>query len=128
MNEVDLYISGFPPQIQDILSRIRKIIKEAAPGVYEGLSYGMPSYRTHNKVLVYFAAFKKHIGFYATPSGHGEFQKELSMYKQGKGSVQFPLDKHIPYELIRQMVEYRVWENDTKYGKKDHSQIQKRNK
>ncbi len=71
----------------------------------------MPAYKTHGKPLVYFAAFKKHIGFYATPSGHEAFAKELKKYKRGKGSVRFPLHQPVPYDLIRQMVEFRVYEN-----------------
>jgi uncharacterized protein YdhG (YjbR/CyaY superfamily) len=71
----------------------------------------MPAYKTHGKPLVYFAGFKKHIGFYATPTGHAEFKSELSQYKQGKGSVQFPIDQPVPYELIDRIVEFRVQEN-----------------
>jgi uncharacterized protein YdhG (YjbR/CyaY superfamily) len=80
----------------------------------ESIAYGMPAYKINGKPLVYFAGYKKHIGFYATPSGHTEFADELSKYKQGKGSVQFPLDKPIPYELIRRIVAFRVNENTTK--------------
>ena len=114
---VDQYIASFPEEVQDILQKIRAIIKEKAPEAIEGISYQMPAYKTHGKVLVYFAGFKHHIGFYATPSGHSEFARELSKYKQGKGSVQFPLDQPIPYELIGQMVEFRVWENNENRNK-----------
>jgi len=96
---------------------IRAIILEKAPDAFEGFSYDMPAYKTHGRVLVYFAAFKNHIGFYATPSGHQEFSKELSKYKQGKGSVQFPLNQPIPYDLIGQIVEFRAWENKDKTKK-----------
>jgi uncharacterized protein YdhG (YjbR/CyaY superfamily) len=75
----------------------------------------MPAYKTHGKPLVYFAAFKDHIGFYATPSGHSKFAKELSNYRQGKGSVRFPIDKPVPFELIGRIVEFRVQENNLKY-------------
>lgn len=68
----------------------------------------MPGYKLNRKPLVYFAAFKKHIGFYATPNGHAEFSKELSRYKQGRGSVQFPLDQEIPYALIKRIVQFRI--------------------
>jgi len=78
------------------------------------MAYGMPGYKTHKNPLVYFAAFKNHIGFYATPSGHTEFKDELSKYKQGKGSVQFPLDQPIPYKLIERIVQFRVTENENK--------------
>ena len=111
MVEVERYISGFPAEVQEILNRIRALIKNAANEVTENIAYGMPAYKTNGRPLVYFAAFKKHIGFYATPSGHEQFSQELSEYKQGKGSVQFPLDKPIPYELIRQIIEFRVQEN-----------------
>lgn len=107
----DGYIAGFPDDIQLILNQVRAIIKQAAPEAEESISYGMPAYKLNGKPLVYFAGFKNHIGFYATPSGHTEFAKELSKYKQGKGSVQFPLDQAIPYELIAQIVAFRVSEN-----------------
>ena len=112
MNEIDIYISGFPIEVQEILQQIRAIIKETAPEVVESYAYGMPAYKTNGKPLVYFAGYKNHIGFYATPSGHENFAKELSQYKQGKGSVQFPLNKPIPYDLIREIVKFRVEENE----------------
>ena len=105
------YISDFPDNVKILLKQIRETIKEIAPESIEGLSYGMPSFKTNGKPLVYFAGFKKHIGFYATPSGHSNFAEELSIYKQGKGSVQFPLDRAIPMDLIRRIVEFRVQEN-----------------
>jgi len=111
---VDNYIKSFPENVQVILKKIRAIIKENAPGAVESLAYQMPAYKTDGKPLVYFAAFKNHIGFYATPTGHSAFAKELSMYKQGKGSVQFPFDKPIPYELISRIVKFRVHENMTR--------------
>lgn len=114
MNEVEIYIQQFPDGVQEILRNIRKLIKENAPDAEELFSYGMPAYKMNKKPLVYFAAFKNHIGFYATPSGHIEFQDELSNYKQGKGSVQFPLDEPIPYQLIERMVKFRVAENNAK--------------
>ena len=111
MNEIDQYISQFPEQVQEILLRIRKIIKQHAPEAEEFISYGMPAYKTNKKPLVYFAAYKSHIGFYATPTGHSAFQQELSLYKQGKGSVQFPLNQTMPYVLIEKIVQFRVKEN-----------------
>lgn len=111
MNEVDKYIFSLPEDVRNILLRIRQIIREEAPDSVEGFAYQMPSYKTNGRPLVYFAGFKKHIGFYATPSGHAAFSQELSKYKQGKGSVQFPLDEPIPFDLIRQMVAFRVEEN-----------------
>jgi len=91
-----------------------KQIKANAPGAEEMMNYGIPGYKIYKKPLVYFAAFKNHIGFYATPSGHSEFKEELSKYKQGKGSVQFPLDQPIPYKLIETIVKFRVMENSQK--------------
>lgn len=109
-NTIDEYIEGFPKDTQVILEKIRATIKNAAPDAEEGISYQMPAFKYHG-VLVYFAAYKNHIGFYATPTGHLEFKKELSKYKQGKGSVQFPLDKPMPFDLISSIVEFRVIEN-----------------
>ncbi len=116
-NEIEKYIEQFPEKIQDILRNIRQIIKDNAPESEELMAYGMPAYKTNKKPLVYFAAFKNHIGFYATPTGHSEFKEELSKYKQGKGSVQFPLDQPIPYDLIERMVKFRVTENNNKTKK-----------
>ena len=111
MNNIDQYIAQFPDEVKQQLKEIRKIIKEAAPEAVELMAYGMPSYKTHGKPLVYFAGYKNHIGFYATPSGHEQFAKELSQYKQGKGSVQFPMDQPMPYDLIKRIVAFRVKEN-----------------
>ena len=113
-NNVDEYILDFPEDIQSLLNQIRSAIKQAAPDAEESIGYGMPAYKTHGKPLVYFAAFKNHIGFYATPTGHAEFAMELSKYKQGKGSVQFPIDQPMPLKLIAQIVEFRVIENQEK--------------
>lgn len=115
MNEIDKYISGFPSEIQNILKQIRKVIKTVAPEAVESITYGMPGYKTNDRPLVYFAAYKNHIGFYATPTGHKQFSKELSKYRQGKGSVQFPLDKAIPIDLIKRIVEFRAQENLLKF-------------
>lgn len=112
INTVDQYIKSFPENIQDFLKKIRMTIIANAPNAIEEISYGMPAYRTNKKPLVYFAAFSKHIGFYATPKGHKEFKEKLSQYKQGKGSVQFPFDNPIPFELIAEIVRYRVLENE----------------
>lgn len=117
MNEIESYIQQFPGNVQEILRRIRKLIQDNAPEAEESFAYGMPAYKINKKPLVYFAAFKNHIGFYATPSGHSEFQEKLSNYKQGKGSVQFPLDKPIPYKLIERIIKFRVTENSAKTKK-----------
>jgi uncharacterized protein YdhG (YjbR/CyaY superfamily) len=111
MSDIETYIQQFPDEVQEILQTIRKLINDNAPGANEHFAYGMPAYKLYKKPLVYFAAFKNHIGFYATPSGHTEFKEELSKYRHGKGAVQFPLDKPIPYKLIERIVKFRVTEN-----------------
>lgn len=117
MKDVDVYIDQFPDEVKEILRQMRELIKTVAPDVTEGISYGMPAYKTDGKPLVYFAAYKNHIGFYAIPTGHKKFEKELAEYKHGKGSVQFPIDTPIPYELIKRMVKFRLSENEMEYGK-----------
>jgi len=109
-SNVDEYIATFPKELKQLLEGIRKAIKEAAPGAEETISYKMPAYR-HNGILVYFAGFKNHIGFYALPTGYQAFKRELSLYKTGKGSVQFPVDRPLPLTLIKKIVEFRVKEN-----------------
>jgi uncharacterized protein YdhG (YjbR/CyaY superfamily) len=117
MSTIEKYIESFPEDIQKLLKQIRKTIKEKAPGAIESMTYGMPAYKTNGKPLVYFAGYKNHIGFYATPTGHEEFAGELSKYKQGKGSVQFPIGQPIPFDLIGRIVEFRVKENSIKKRK-----------
>jgi uncharacterized protein YdhG (YjbR/CyaY superfamily) len=107
---IDAYIAYFPKDVQVILEKIRQTIGKAAPNAEEAIKYQMPTF-TLNGNLVHFAAFKNHIGFYPVPTGIEKFKKELSGYKGGKGSVQFPLDKPIPYELISKIVKFRVQEN-----------------
>jgi uncharacterized protein YdhG (YjbR/CyaY superfamily) len=114
MNEVDHYIDSFPDDIKAILTKIRQVIIMNAKDAEETIAYKMPAYRTNGKPLIYFAGFKNHIGLYATPSGHSEFEEELSRYKHGKGSVQFPLDQPIPYDLIERIVKFRIMENKKK--------------
>src|SRR6059058_3497575 len=108
---IDEYIEAFPKDVQGILQRIRKTIRKAAPEAVETISYQMPTFKLNGKGLVCFAAFKNHIGFYPIPSGIEAFKKELSEYKLGKGSVQFPIDKPIPYDLVRRIVRFRAREN-----------------
>ncbi len=113
---VDEYIKTFPKETQKYLKQMRTAIKKAAQRAEEGIGYKMPAY-TYNGVLVYFAGYAKHIGFYATPTGHKEFKKELSINKEGKGSVQFPLDEPLPIALITKIVKFRVKENLAKEKK-----------
>jgi uncharacterized protein YdhG (YjbR/CyaY superfamily) len=114
IKNVDDYISGFPAKTQKELRLVRQIIKNSAPEAVESISYGMPAYKSNNKPLVYFGGFAKHIGFYATPTGHEKFKKQLASYKQGKGSVQFPLDEPMPIKLIAEIVKFRLKENKEK--------------
>ncbi|MCE9539686.1 MAG: DUF1801 domain-containing protein [Bacteroidetes bacterium] len=107
---IDEYIAGFPKDIQKILEQVRSTIKKAVPEAEETISYAIPTF-TLNGNLVYFAAFKNHIGFYPAPRGNEAFKKELSTYKGGKGTVQFPIDKPLPLNLITKMVKFRAKEN-----------------
>ncbi|MCG7409593.1 DUF1801 domain-containing protein [Paenibacillus sp. ACRRX] len=107
---IDAYISQFSPEVQVILEAVRKVIRDSAPGASEKISYQMPTFVLHGN-LVHFAAYKHHIGFYPTPSGISAFEQELSAFKGAKGSVQFPLDQPMPYELISKIVQFRVAEN-----------------
>ncbi|MGE5379418.1 MAG: iron chaperone [Candidatus Saccharibacteria bacterium] len=115
---VDAYIRTFPEDVQVKLQQLRKAIRESAPDAEEGISYGMPGYKLNGHPLAYFAAFKHHIGFYPTPSGMAAFEKELARYKQGKGSVQFPLDEPVPVELVKKMVRSRIEENKEKKARR----------
>jgi uncharacterized protein YdhG (YjbR/CyaY superfamily) len=107
---IDEYIATFPPDIQAILQEVRATIKTAAPDAKEKISYQMPTFDLKGN-LVHFAAFKKHIGFYPTPSATVAFKDELAKYEAGKGSVRFPLDKPMPLDLISKIVKARVEEN-----------------
>src|SRR5918992_3794034 len=109
---IDEYIKTFPEDFQIILEKIRQTIRKAAPEAVETMSYGIPTFKLNGRHLVYFAAWKNHIGFYPTPSAVKAFKKELSAYKQGKGSIQFALDKQIPYDLVKKIVIFRVKEEN----------------
>ena len=111
LRTIDEYINTFPEGVQVILEKIRRTIQKAAPEAVEAISYGIPTFKLNGRYLVYFAGWKNHVGFYPMPSGAKAFRKELSLYKQGKGSIQFPLDKSIPYDLIHKIVIFRVREN-----------------
>ena len=111
METVASYFAKFPEASQKRMQQIRALILEKAPEVQESISYGMPAYKTNGKPLIYYAAFKNHIGLYATPSGHTHFADALSQYKQGKGSVQFPNEQPLPLDLIAEIIAFRVEEN-----------------
>ena len=104
---IDEYIAGFPDDVQTILEKIRMTIRKAAPRAEETIKYQIPTFTLRGN-LVHFAAYKKHIGFYPAPRGIEEFKNELSVYEGGKGTVQFPLDKPIPFGLISRIVKFRV--------------------
>jgi uncharacterized protein YdhG (YjbR/CyaY superfamily) len=108
MNAIDDYIAQFPAETQHALYQVREVIVATCPEAVESISYAMPAYKLNGKPLVYFAGYKNHIGFYATPTGHEAFKESLSQYKQGKGSVQFPLTAPMPLELIKQIVLFRI--------------------
>lgn len=114
INTVEDYIAEFPKDVQNKLKLVRNTILKNAPNSVENISYGMPAYKLNKKPLVYFGGFAKHIGFYATPTGHQKFESQLSKYKQGKGSVQFPLNEELPIDLIADIVVFRVNENNQK--------------
>ena len=110
---VDAYLSTFPAPTRRILQEVRQTIKKAAPQAEEVISYNMPAFKLHG-VLVYYAAYQKHIGFYPTPSAIKAFEKELAQYQSSKGAVQFPIDQPMPVELITKIVQFRVSENGAK--------------
>ena len=114
---IDDYINAFQGETKEILEKIRKVVREAAPEATESINYGIPTFKFAGN-LVHFAAYKNHIGFYPAPSGMEEFKKEVAIYKTGKGTLQFPLHKPIPYELISEIVQFRVEENKMKATKK----------
>jgi uncharacterized protein YdhG (YjbR/CyaY superfamily) len=115
-NSIDEYIEGYPAEIQEILTKIRMKIRKAIPKAEEKISYQMPAFFL-NGILVYFAAFKNHIGFYPTSSGINAFKDEIKDYEFSKGTVKFPLDKPIPYSLIVKIAKFRANENKNKLKK-----------
>jgi uncharacterized protein YdhG (YjbR/CyaY superfamily) len=115
-DNIDQYISGFPDKVQEKLKQLRETIKTAAPDAVEVISYQMPAFKM-NGVLVYFAGYKNHVGFYPTASGIRAFQNRLSDFKWSKGAIQFPLDKPLPIDLINEIVQFRVNETSKKLKK-----------
>lgn len=107
-NDVDDYIGGFPKETQKALKLIRATVRKAAPKAEETISYAIPAYKLDGKALIYFAGYKNHVSVYPAPRGHAEFREELAKYKGGKGTVQFPLDKPIPTDLITRIVQFRA--------------------
>lgn len=117
---IDEYIAGFPTAVQEILEQVRMTIKNAVPEAEEAIKYGMPTFIFHGN-LVYFGAFTHHIGFYPVPTGIKAFKQELSVYKMGKGSIQFPFDEPIPFDLITNIVQFRARENAERAATKKKS-------
>jgi uncharacterized protein YdhG (YjbR/CyaY superfamily) len=109
-NDINDYIASFPPATQELLEQMRSTIQKAAPDAVEAISYAMPTFKLNGKNLVHFAGYEKHIGFYATPTGHEAFKDDLLKYKQGKGSVQFPINEPLPLDLVARIVKFRVGE------------------
>jgi uncharacterized protein YdhG (YjbR/CyaY superfamily) len=117
VDTIDNYIKGFPPEVQNILEKIRETIRKNAPEASETIKYGIPTF-VQNGNLVHFAGYKKHIGFYPSPSGIAAFTDETTIYHTGKGTLQFPMNKPIPYSLISKIVKFRVNENQNKQKSK----------
>lgn len=108
---IDDYVAAFPDRVQKSLQKIRMTIRRAAPDAEETISYQIPTFTLKGRHLIYFAAFKKHIGLYPAPIGNAEFKEDLSAYAAGKGTLRFPLDEPIPFDLIRKIVTFRAKQN-----------------
>src|SRR5437870_420899 len=113
---IDGYIESFPENVQTVLEKLRATVREAAPEALQSISYDMPTFKLNGERLVYFSAWKNHIGFYSIPEGNEAFRKELSPYAGEKGSLRFPLDKPIPYDLVKKIVILRT--NEIRQKKK----------
>jgi len=111
---MDEYIAKFPKNVRDVLEELRQVIRESAPRAEETISYGIPTFDLSGRHLVHFAAYKSHVGFYPTSSGIKAFKKELSPFRTSRGTVRFPLDKPIPFDLVKKIVKFRVRENESK--------------
>jgi uncharacterized protein YdhG (YjbR/CyaY superfamily) len=113
---IEEYIAAFPAETQKALREMRELIRASAPGATETISYAIPTFDLNGRHLVHFAGYARHIGFYPIPTGIEAFKKDFEPYKQGRGSVQFPLSQPLPADLIRRVVEFRVEENRSKVG------------
>jgi uncharacterized protein YdhG (YjbR/CyaY superfamily) len=118
---IDEYITNFPVEIREVLEKVRYAVRIAAPDAQEAIKYGMPAFQLHGEV-VYFAAFKHHVGFYPAPIAVPEFERDLSVYKVGKGSIQFPLDEQMPLNLIKKLVKFYLLGNRGK--KTENKEVQ----
>ncbi|MFZ1756186.1 MAG: DUF1801 domain-containing protein [Caldilineaceae bacterium] len=118
LTTIDEYITGYPDAVQAILQEIRRTIAEEAPNATEAIAYGIPTFKLRGKNLVHFGAYKQHIGFYPTPAGLDAFAEQLSAYASGKGSAQFPLGEPMPFDLIREIVRFRMTQIPEKAARK----------
>ncbi|GMO41355.1 MAG: iron chaperone [Termitinemataceae bacterium] len=124
MNTIDDYIATFETDIQQTLGEIRNFIKNEVPDATEKIAYGMPTFYLNGN-LVHFAAFKDHYGFFPNPSGIDAFKAELAPYRSGKGTLRFALDKPIPWEIIKKVVQFRVRENAEKFDLRNKAKVKK---
>ncbi len=115
---IDAYIAAFPPEVQTLLQEIRQVIHATIPGLGETISYGKPTFTLNGKYLVYIAAHKKHIGLCPAPTSVEEFQEAVARYGGGKGTLKFPFDKPMPFDLIRRVVRFRATEQAAKAATK----------
>lgn len=115
---IEEYIANFPGDVQPVLEKIRSTIQKAAPKAEETISYQIPAFKLNGRILVYFAAFKNHVSLYPAPRNAAEFKDELADYRGGKGTVQFPLEKPVPYDLIRSIVKFKLKQNVEKLTEK----------
>ena len=118
LSSIDEYIASFPENVQKILQELRATIRTAAPGAGEKISYGIPTFTLNGKYLIYFAGWKNHISVYPIPTGSEAFNKHISKYVEGKGTLKFPIDKPLPLKLITQMVKLKIAENSEKTDRK----------
>ena len=118
LNSIDEYIATFPKDAQKILAELRGTIRAVAPAAVEKISYGIPTFTLNGKYLIYFAGWKNHISIYPIPTGTDAFNKQLSKYVEGKGTLKFPIDQPLPLKLISRIVKYRVAENSKRSDKK----------
>ena len=116
-SSIDEYIAGFPEPIQELLEKVRATIQKAAPQAVETISYAIPTFKLNNTYLVYFAGWKNHLSVYPAPVEHPDFKKELSAYKTARGTVQFPYNKPVPFDLITRMVRHLINENSVRTAK-----------
>ena len=117
-SSIDKYIESFPVEVQDVMRKLRDVIHTAAPNLEEQISYNMPTFNLDGKYLVYFAGWKKHIAFYGAPRNHPDFDEDLTPYESGAGTLQFPLNQPIPYDLVTKIVKFQAVERQQQMHRK----------